>query len=183
MRVYVNPKSTAWANLPVMRWDKLFADLEAETHESQLVERDALIDDLRDGEWASTPWSALCGGDVILVVAGARVAGHVLSVNRQIIHLRAEQNDIIVNPDWVDEISASTRRSTPASTVSARLGWPHIFRACRRDRDRIQLRRRDGANCSGTVDRVGQDFVSIREDAPRSVVVPFTAIATLTCPR
>lgn len=166
-----------------MRWDKLFADLEAEAHESRLVERDALIDELRDGEWASTPWSAFCGGDVILVVAGARVEGHVLSVNRQIIHLRAERNDIIVNPVWVDEISASTRRSTTASAVAARLGWPHVLRACHRDRDRIQLRRRDGVSCSGTIDRVGQDFVSICNDAQRSVVVPFTAIATLTCPR
>ncbi len=166
-----------------MRWDKLFADLEAETHDSQLAERDALIDDLRDGEWASTQWSTLCGGDVVLVVAGTRVAGQVVSVNRQIIHLRAERNDVIVNPDWVDEISASTRRVAPTSAVAARLGWPHVLRACRTDRDRIHLRRRDGVIRSGMVDRVGQDFVSIYEDAQRSVVVPFTAIATLTCPR
>lgn len=166
-----------------MRWDKLFADLESQIGEDALIERDALIDELREGEWASTTWSELCGGWVVLWVAGARVEGEVVSHNDQVLHLRGPGSDFVVSPGAVQEIVSTTRRADKVSAVTSRLGWSHLLRACRRDRDRIQIRRADGQLRAGTVDRVGKDFVALTDEAGHAVVIPFAAIAMLSCPR
>ena len=59
-----------------MRWERLFEDLEARAADLELDERDALVDELRDGDWAQTSWRQLLGGHVVLAVRGAdRVEG------------------------------------------------------------------------------------------------------------
>jgi hypothetical protein len=34
-----------------MRWERLFHELEAQAGDLEMQERDALVDELRDGEW------------------------------------------------------------------------------------------------------------------------------------
>ena len=172
------------ANLPAMRWEKLFADLESQAAEDALLERDAMIDDLREGEQASTSWQQLCGGDVSLTVTGlGRFDGTVVSGNDQVIHVRTPQAHILVSPLSVLEIAGTGKRVAEPSAVGARLGWAYALRLCQRDQDRITVTRTDSSRRAGVVDRVGRDYVRIRGDAGDSLMIPFAAIAAVSCPR
>lgn len=167
-----------------MRWEKLFADLEAQTDEDALVERDALIDDLREGERAATSWQQLCGGTVSMTVAGfGRVDGHAVSGNAHLLHVQTVRAHLLISPVSVLEIAATGRRADPPSAVAAKLGWPHALRLCRRDQDRITVVRTDSSTRNGVVDEVGKDFVRIRDDVGGTVMIPLTAIAVVSCPR
>ncbi len=71
-----------------MRWDRLFADLEGQAADLELEERDALVSELREGEWAETSWRDLVGGHVVLEVVGlGRVEGEARLVNETVVHL------------------------------------------------------------------------------------------------
>ena len=50
-----------------MRWERLLEDLEARAGDLELEERDALVDELRDGDWGRTSWRQLLGGRVVVV--------------------------------------------------------------------------------------------------------------------
>ncbi|MDX6278092.1 MAG: hypothetical protein QOJ72_2220, partial [Nocardioidaceae bacterium] len=39
-----------------MRWERLFAELEAQAGDVELQDRDALVEELADGDWAATSW-------------------------------------------------------------------------------------------------------------------------------
>ena len=164
-----------------MRWDRLFADLEGQAADLELEERDALVSELRDGEWAETSWRDLVGGHVVLEVDGlGRVEGESRLVNETVIHLASERVEHVVATSAVLEIVASERRAPAPTTVTSRLGWGHVLRAARDDGDRIRLTRTDGVSVDGTVDVVGHDFVMARSGTGRTRRVPFAAIAALT---
>ena len=53
-----------------MRWERLFGELEGYAEHLQLDERDALVTELREGEWAERSWiDGLAGGDVEAEIA------------------------------------------------------------------------------------------------------------------
>ena len=163
-----------------MRWDRLFADLEGQAADLELEERDALVDELRDGAWAETSWRDVVGGHVVLEVTGiGRVEGEARLVNETVVHVESERVEHIVARLAVLEVVSSERRAVPATPVTRRLGWGHVLRAARDDGDRTRLTRTDGTTVDGTVDVVGRDFVRVRSGA-RTHTVPFAAIAALT---
>lgn len=167
-----------------MRWEKLFADLEQMVGDDALAERDALVQDLRDGERAATTWRQLAGGQVSLDVAGAgRIVGAVQSGTEQVIHLLTDRAHVLVNPDAVVAILGSSQRAVPTSPVTSHLGWSYLFRLLQRDQDRVQVRRRDASMWTGVVLFVGADFVQIRDDAANAAMIPYAAIAAVSCPR
>ena len=134
-----------------MRWDRLFEDLEAQVDELERDERDALVEELRDGDWAETSWRDLLGGRVVLEVAGAGVLeGEVALVNERLVQLAGERMDHVVAADAVVAVHATQRRADETGRVSDALGWGHVFRAVRdagsgrRDQvHRRELARRD----------------------------------------
>ena len=163
-----------------MRWDRLFADLEGQAADLELEERDALVDELRDGAWAETSWHDLLGGHVVLEVAGlGRVEGEARLVNESVVHLVSDRAEHVVAGPAVLEVVASERRAVPPTPVTSRLGWRHVLRAAREDGDRTRITFTDGTTVDGVVDVVGRDFVSVRSGG-RTRTVPFTAIAALT---
>lgn len=167
-----------------MRWEKLFTDLEGMAGDDALAERDALVHDLRDGERAAMTWRQLVGGQVSFEVAGAgRVDGSVQSGNDLVIHVLTDRAHVLVNPDAVMAVLSSSRRATKSSTVTSRLGWPHVFRMLQRDRDRVQVHRTDSSTWAGTVVIVGADFVQIRDEAGNAPMIPYAALAAVSCPR
>lgn len=173
-----------WASLPAMRWEKLFAELESQAGEDALFDRDALIDELREGERAATSWQQLCGGEVSLTIAGlGRVDGLVLSSNAHLLHVRTGQAHLLINPLSVLEILSASRRSDEPSRVAAKLGWAHAFRLCHRDQERVKVIRMDSSIRAGLVAQVGLNFVQIRDDAGWTVTIPFAAVAAVSCPR
>ncbi len=163
-----------------MRWDRLFADLEGQAADLELEERDALVRELRDGEWAETSWRDLVGGEVVLEVAGlGRVRGEVRLVNEHVIHLASDRAEHLVNGPAVVEVVSSERRADPATSVTSRLGWGHVLRAARDDDDWVSVTRTDGQVVDGSVCAVGRDFVRLAGTA-RTRDVPIAAIAAVT---
>lgn len=164
-----------------MRWDRLFADLEGQAADLELQERDALVAELRDGEWAETSWRDLAGGHVVLDVVGlGRVEGKAQLVSETVVHLVSEPVEHVVASSAVLEVVATERRASAPTTVSARLGWGHVFRAARDDGDRARLTRTDGASVEGMIEVVGRDFVTVTSSSGRTRRIPFAAIAALT---
>lgn len=164
-----------------MRWDRLFEDLEAQAADIERAERDALVDDLRDAEWAQTSWRDLLGGAVSLEVRGAgRVEGEVALVNEQVVQIRGERLDHVIAIEAVLVVHAAERRADDPGRVGSALGWGHILRALRDALEPVTVRLLDGTARHGTVDVVGKDFVRIVADAGRSQDVPWTAIAVVS---
>ncbi len=164
-----------------MRWDRLFADLEGQAADLELEERDALVSELRDGEWAETSWRDLVGGHVVLLVAGlGRVEGETRLVNEQVVHVSTERAEHVVAGAAVLEVMAGQHRASAPTAVTSRLGWGHVLRAARDDGDRTILTRIDGTTVDGTVDVVGRDFVTVKTGTGRTRTVPFAALAALT---
>lgn len=164
-----------------MRWDRLFDDLEAQADDLELQERDALVTDLRDEDWAGTSWRELLGGRVSLDVLGAgRLEGVVTLVNEQLIQLESEGVDHVVAANAVTEVLASQRRADAVTAVGARLGWGRVFRALRDTGEDVRLRLIDGTASDGVVDVVGRDFVRLRSESGRDHVVTWRTIAVVS---
>jgi len=164
-----------------MRWERLFNELEAQTGDLELQERDALVEELRDGEWADTSWRAFLGGAVVLDVLGlGRVTGEVVLVNDQVIQLRSERAEHIVSTAAVVAVISSERRCDPPSVVSAALGWGHAFRALRTEAEPVRVCTMTGLTIDGTVDVVGADFVRVREESGRDQTLPYAAVAVVS---
>lgn len=164
-----------------MRWERLFADLEGQADDLELDDRDVLVDELRDGEWAETSWRDLVGGHAVLEVVGlGRVEGDVQLVNERIVHLAGARVDHVVACSAVLTVVSAERRATPGSLVSGRLGWGHVLRAARDDADPLRVTRIDSTTVDGRVDVVGRDFVQLTTEGGQSRVVPFTAIVAVT---
>jgi hypothetical protein len=165
-----------------MRWDRLFADLEAAADDEALLEREALVAELRDEEWSRTPWRALMGGDVELEVQGAgRLAGTVGLVNERLARLDAGPLEHVVALAHVLGVRTEGRAPAPTA-VDARLGWPHVLRRLRDDGDEVVLRRTDGTSVRARVDQVVDGGVLVRS-AGRGLLVPLPAVAVVTVGR
>jgi hypothetical protein len=52
------------------------------------------------------------------------------------------------------------------SIVESRLGLPYALRGVARDRAPVTMLLREGTSVTGTIDRVGADFVDLAEHAP-----------------
>lgn len=164
-----------------MRWERLFVDLEGQATDLQLDERDALVDELRDGDWAQTSWRQLLGGHVVLAVRGAeRVEGSVTLVNDRLVHLRGDAMDHVVSTTAVLAVQSSERRADAPTAVGDALGWGHVFRALREAGEEIRVRLVDGSVRDGSVTVAGRDFVRLRAGSGRDQVVPFEAIAVVS---
>ncbi len=164
-----------------MRWDRLFADLEAQSDEIDRDERDALADELLDGEWAGTSWRELLGGPVVLeVLGGGRIEGEVSLVNERVVQLRGERADHVVATDSVVAVHSSGRRAEQPGAAESRLGWGHVFRALRDSGEEVVARLTDGSTREGVVAVVGRDFVRLRAPSGRTQDVVWSALAVVS---
>jgi hypothetical protein len=164
-----------------MRWERLFNELEAQAGDLEMQERDSLVEELRDGEWADTSWRSLLGGHVVLDVAGlGRVEGDAMLVNQHVIQLRGEQIEHVIGTSAVSAVISAERRADEPSVVSAALGWGHVFRALRVEGEPVRVRTIAGSIVDGTIDVVGADFVRVREESGRDQTLPFAAVAVVS---
>lgn len=165
-----------------MRWDRLFAELEASAADDALVEREAMVSELRDEEWSRTPWRELLGGQVEVEVAGAgRLSGTVGLVNERLLRLDAGGLEHVVALGAV--LGVRTDGRAPALTsVDARLGWGRVLRSMRDDGDEVLLVRVDGSSLRARVEHVVDGGVLVRS-AERTLLVPLQALAVVTVPR
>lgn len=164
-----------------MRWDRLFEDLEGQAADIELEQRDVLAEELRDGDWADTPWRRLLGGHVVLAVRGVeRIEGVVMLVNDHVIHLRGDGIEHVVSAPAVLTVHSTERRSEVPTAVRSALGWGHVLRALRDAGEDVRVHLVDGMSRDGSVGVVGQDFVRLRHGSGRDQIVPFDAIAVVS---
>ena len=171
-----------------MRWERLFGELEGYAEHLHLEERDALVTDLREGEWAARSWiDGLAGGDVEAEVAVRDVgvlAGRVRMANDLVLHLETPSAVYVVAASAVQWVRGEGRGSRlDRESVAAKLGWGPVFREAQDDGDQLRLTLAGGDVIEGSVSAVGADFVRITVAAGRHRDVPTTAVVVATFPR
>ena len=169
-----------------MRWEQLFADMEAQLAASRRADVRAEVAELARAERASVP-----------LAARARA-----SVGRTV-RVRVGDDEPITGrlvegaPEWLLVATSSVRRSlVPLSAVAAvdglvaeaapapgivesRLGLGQVLRALSRDRVGVRISAR-GVEVVGRIDRVGADHLDVAElgapGRPATWAVPFAGL-------
>ena len=162
-----------------MRWEQLFTDLEAQFAEQAAADgrleepsraraevgRVRLVDRLRGA----------LGGPVSLRCPGVgELAGRLVDVGVDWVLLAgAGERELLVATRAVAAVAGLTAATAPAvqeSTVDRHLDLRRALRGLARDRAAVQCLLGDGGVLTGTIDRVGADFLELAEhplDQPR----------------
>jgi hypothetical protein len=189
-----------------MRWDALFADLEAAAEGEWLRERDAeiaertraelarlrLVDRLRA---AADRGNGQSRADLTVQVrALGPLRGEIARVAEEWFVLLTPGNEWVVAIDAVLGVRGLPPTARPPRTQSAvagALGWAAAWRVLARDRAAVHAVRRDGSTVTGVPGRVGQDYVELSDadgvtvagSAASTEVVPHAAVVAVRCPR
>ena len=175
-----------------MRWDGLFADLEADAAGLDQRELDLEIAERTRIELAAVSsasrFASGVGVDLELrvdVVGLLRGQLHRVTPRWLLLGVGAVQwlvaADALLGVRGLPARAFGTRRP-----VDARLGWGAAWRVLARDRAVVHVVRRDGSTLDAVADRVGEDFVelAVATSGPRlHELVPFTAVVGVRCPR
>ena len=155
-----------------MRWDALFADLEARAHDEHAAELAAEVADRTRIETASLHLvdrlrPAQGHRLVVVAAAGATVQGVLHTVGPDWILIEVEPNrQAAVRLAAVLGVTGlGARSNTPGSEgrVAARLALASALRAVARDRAPVTITLIDGSSLTGTLDRIGGDFAELAE--------------------
>ncbi|MBV9290881.1 MAG: hypothetical protein JO222_00395 [Frankiales bacterium] len=154
-----------------MRWEALFGDLEAQLEAADAAELAGEVADR--ARWEAGQQSiadrlrAAAGQRLTIGLAGAGVLeGTVDGVGPDWVLLRdAGRSELLAAAAAVLWVSGLGPHAAPAPDdgVSERLGLGYALRVIARDRSPVTLALRDGTVFSGTLDRVGSDFVDLAE--------------------
>lgn len=184
-----------------MRWERLFADLETELAAAGAAERDVEVAERTRAEVAKLRLvdRLRAAGEASLTVelAGAGSwSGRVADTGPDWVLLRGDpRGDALVALDAVQTVSGLPPRSAvPGSEgrVAERFRIGAVLRGVARDRAGVRVWVRDGGSHTGTVDRVGADYLELAEHDPdvarrataiRGVrLVPFAALGAVVTP-
>ncbi len=182
-----------------MRWEKLFADLEAQAAGEERAALEAEVADRARRETARLRIvdrlrAAQSTGAVVTVeVRGSgSFDARVSAVGSDWLLLAVGAAELVVPVAALEGIRGLGGVSAdPGSEglVDARLGLGHALRAVARDRSEVVVTTVSGVSLSGTIDRVAQDYLELMEHPagePRSraglKLVPFTALAAVRMP-
>lgn len=163
-----------------MRWERLFDELEGQIEHQHLLERDALVAELREGEWAQVSWTQVLvegAGVEVHVRDVGPVRGTVTFANSHVIGIRSTTAEHAVSVRAVVSVSAGGRPGASPPLVDA-LGWAHLLRSAEDGFLRFVLA--GGLSVDGRVDVVGRDFVRVRTEIGTVRLVPFDAIRMMT---
>jgi hypothetical protein len=179
-----------------MRWEDLFADLEAQAEALQAAERDAEVAELTRLEASrldlasrlrpavGTPIRVRCLGATLL-------SGRLSAVGTGWLLLdEGAGREALLAAAAVTSVSGLGRLSGPSGSVlDAGLGIGRVLRGVARDRSVLRICLTDSTVLDGTLDRVGSDFVEFavhaageprrREEVREVLALPFGALAVL----
>ncbi|WP_322778663.1 hypothetical protein [Frankia sp. Cas4] len=162
-----------------MRWEALFADLEMQWEAAQAAELDAelvdrsrrevaylrLLDRLRPAVGSSLRIGVLVGGreGEAGQVLGGRLA--VLGMDWLLLQESAAQEVLVPFRSvlWVRGLTAVSAQPGHEGPLAVRLDLPYALRGVVRDRSVCSVVVLDGTAVTGTIDRVGADFVEVAE--------------------
>jgi hypothetical protein len=181
-----------------MRWERLFADLEAQLEAAAAAELEGEVAERTRGEAAALRLVDRArpaeGRPVRLTVTGyGELDGALVDVSAEwLLVARPGLGEALVPWPAVTSIFGLGPDSAVPGTegrVAARLRVTTALRAIARDRSPVTLRLRDGSGLTGTIDRVGADFLDLAEhaaDRPRRAdavqrvcTLPFAALAVV----
>jgi hypothetical protein len=182
-----------------VRWDALFADLEARVQDEHAAELAAEVADRTRIETASLHLvdrlrPAQGHRLVVMAAAGETVHGVLRTVGPDwiLIDIEPSRQTVVRLAAVLGITGVGSRSSTPGSEglVAARLGLASALRAVARDRAPVTITLIDGSILTGTLDRIGADFAELAEhpigEARRAGavtavrVVPFRALAVVS---
>ncbi|MBA2639906.1 MAG: hypothetical protein H0U77_07915 [Nocardioidaceae bacterium] len=178
-----------------MRWDRLFAELEAEALDLAAADRDVEIADRTRAELGRIRWAdrvrAAAGGRVrVWLASGDLVEGEVGRVGGDWLLLDGDRHDVLVPVHGVVGIEGVGPASASAVGAVA-LTWSAAWRVLARDRAQVRVTRTAGGTVHGVPVRVGADFVELGTQRVEgtaghgqgSVLVPYAAITAAYVPR
>jgi hypothetical protein len=157
-----------------VRWDGLFADLEAQAGALELAERAGEVDSRARTELAQLRMLDRLRPAVGLPVrarcaAGVTVSGRIARVGTQWLLIdEAAGREALVVIAAIESVAGLGRLSAvPGSigVVESRLGLAHALRGLARDRSTVRVHLVDGSVLDGTIDRVGADFFELATHA------------------
>ncbi|MEP6695543.1 MAG: hypothetical protein ABJA34_01555 [Pseudonocardiales bacterium] len=153
------------------RWEALFGDLEAELAASGAGELRSEVADRTRREYATLRLvdrlRPVLGHPVqVRLAAGDLVSGRLTDVGADWL-LVAEARAAVLVPlsqiAWVTGLSSRSAVPGSEGRVGAALDLRHALRRLVRDRAEVVVSTVDGGAVTGTLDRVGADFVEIAE--------------------
>lgn len=186
-----------------MRWQQLFADLEARFEaEQEAADRAEVASRTRHEMGAIALVDRLrgaVGSPLVLVCRGAgRISGDLAEVGPDWLLLTDDRDrECLVASSAVRAVGGLGRRTTLADdggAVRGRLDLRRALRGLARDRTAVQVVLDDGTVLTGTIDRVGADYVEVAEHAAdlhrraeavqgvRAVVIDAVALVRTTLP-
>lgn len=157
-----------------MRWEGLFADLEAQAAALEQAERAAEVEERTRGEVAALTVRDRLRGAVgnelrLRVRGGEMLAGTVRRVGPDWLLLdEGGGRETVVVTGAVVSVRGLGRYSAVPGTggvVDSRLGLRSVLRGIARDRSTARLLLADGNAVDATIDRVGGDFVEVATHA------------------
>ncbi len=155
-----------------MRWQQLFEDLQAQFEADEAAAAWAESASRARAEVGAVHLAerlaGALGAPLALTVRGAgRVAGVLVDRGPDWLLLEDDQGrDVLVALPAVRTVAGLGRRTAvpePADGVRARLDLRRALRGLARDRSAVHVVLDDGATVTGTLDRVGADYVELAE--------------------
>jgi hypothetical protein len=157
-----------------MRWEGLFADLEAQAHALAAAERAAEVEERTRGEVAGLRVldrlrPAVGTRAVVRAATGLRVDGAVRRVGPD--WLLLDEGDgretVVAIAQLVSVRGLGRYSSVPGSedVVTSRLRMTSVLRGIARDRLPVRIALVDASTVDATIDRVGADFVEVAAHA------------------
>lgn len=181
-----------------MRWDELFDDLEAQFDAAQAAELAAEVGDRVRRELSVIRLvdrlRPAIGQQVAVRAAGAgSLEGMLVSVGPDwlLVAEIAHREALVFGPAVLSVGGLAAQSATPdgEGRLAARFTFGFALRGIVRDRSAVTLTYVDGSTTTGTLDRVGADFVEIAEHAPGELrrrdavrgvrTVPLSAVAVV----
>jgi hypothetical protein len=181
-----------------VRWDDLFADLEAQADALEVAERAVEVGERARIEFAAIGLldrlRAAIGTPIRVEVAGGlALEGTVQRTGADWVLLdRCAGREALVALGALRSVHGLGRVSAVPGTegvVAARLGLRSALRGVARDRSAVRMHLVDGAVHDATIDRVGTDFVEVARHAAGEarrrgevrdvVIVPMGALAAV----
>jgi len=163
-----------------VRWEALFDDLEAQLDTAEAAELGAEVSDRTRRELARLGLDdrarAAVGATVVLGLGPAGTAQGVLTRVGAGWWLLAGAGAQLLVPTggigWVTGLPAPATEPESVGVVAARLTLAYALRGIARDRSPVTVVLRDGGAVTGTIDRVGADFIDVAEHAPNEARRP-----------
>lgn len=180
-----------------MRWDDLFADLERQWDALAAGERVAEIADRTRAEFAQVSLvDRLRGseGRPVRIVSrcGQIVSGDLSRVGADFVLLTLPRHECVMPVAAIGSVAGLGAEAVSAEVVgpvSSRLGLGSVLRRIAADRSSVTVLGPDGQSRSGTLQRVGSDFLELAEHPldeglrpehlRRPTLVPFAAVVLL----